>query len=358
MLNYIIRRILLMFPTLLGMTLVTFLVMGLSPGGVGGTLLNGAGAMKAEAAKAQREYLERRFGLNKPLLVQYARWLNEVSPIGFETDENQQLGRFRWLKMPDLGYSFSKGRPVIDLVAEALPITLLLNVITLPISIIVAMLAGIFAARRKGGFLDLSSSVILLGLWAIPTIWAGVMLIGFLANRQYLYWFPTAGLHDTLADSMPFLPTHLHGAWTRGWLADTAWHLVLPVVCLTYGGFAFLARLARGATLENLSSDYARTARAKGLDERTTLLRHVLRNSLLPLITFSAGILPSLFSGAVIVESIFSIHGMGFLMIEAIRARDRELVLDEALVVGFISLVSYLLADILYAVADPRVSYE
>jgi ABC-type dipeptide/oligopeptide/nickel transport system permease component len=358
MLNYIIRRILLMFPTLLGMTLVTFLVMGLSPGGVGGSLLNGAGTMKADVAKAQREYLERRYGLNQPLMVQYARWLDEISPIGFDVGPNQKLGEFHWLKKPDLGYSFSKGRPVLDLVADALPITLLLNLIALPITVVIALAAGIFASRRKGGILDLASGVVLLGLWSIPTIWAGVMLIGFLANRQYLYWFPTAGLHDTLADAMPFFPAHLADGWNRGWLVDTAWHLILPVVCLTYGGFAFLARLARGATLENLSSDYARTARAKGLDERTILFRHVLRNSLLPLITYSAGILPSLFSGAVVVESIFSIHGMGLLMIDAIRARDRELVLDEALVVGFVSLVSYLLADVLYAVADPRVSYE
>jgi ABC-type dipeptide/oligopeptide/nickel transport system permease component len=228
----------------------------------------------------------------------------------------------------------------------------------LPIATVIALATGMFAARRKGGIVDLSSGIVLLALWSIPTIWAGVMLIGFLSNRQYLYWFPTAGLHDTLADSMPFLPAHLSTGWTPGWLLDTCWHLVLPVVCLTYGGFAFLARLARGAMLENLSSDYARTARAKGLDERTTLFRHVFRNSLLPLITYSAGILPSLLGGAVIVEEIFSIHGMGLLMIDAIRARDRELVLDEALVVGFVSLLSYLIADILYAIADPRVSYE
>ncbi|MGD1277918.1 MAG: ABC transporter permease [Tepidisphaeraceae bacterium] len=358
MTNYIIRRILLMFPTLLGMTLVTFLIMGLSPGGVGGTLLNAQGTMKAEAAKAQREYLERRFGLNKPLIVQYVRWLNEISPVGFETGSDQNGGTFRWLKTPDLGYSFSKGRPVASMVAEALPITLLLNVVTLPITILIALAAGIFAARRKGGVIDVASGTVLLALWSIPTIWAGVMLIGFLANRNYLYWFPTGGLHDTLADSMSFLPMHGPGGWYRGWLLDTCWHLALPVICLTYGGFAFLARLTRGAILDNLASDYARTARAKGLDERTTLFRHVFRNSLLPLITFSAGILPALLSGAVVVEYIFSIHGMGLLILDGVRARDRELVLDEALVVGFVGLVSYLLADILYAVADPRVSYE
>jgi microcin C transport system permease protein len=185
-----------------------------------------------------------------------------------------------------------------------------------------------------------------------------VMLIGYFANRKYLYWFPTGGLHDTLADSMPFLPMFGPNGWQRGWLLDMCWHLVLPVICLAYGNFAFLARLTRAAMLDNLNSDYARTAKAKGLDDQTILFRHVFRNSLLPLITVVAGILPGLLGGALITENIFSIHGMGMLAIDAIKAKDRELVLDEALVVGFIGLVSYLITDILYAVADPRVSYE
>lgn len=357
MLSYIIRRILLLFPTLLGATLVVFLVMGLSPGGVGGALLNQQGNMRAQEAKARREYLEKRYGLNKPLIVQYGRWLNHVSPIGFVSNEDGSMGRFELLKAPDLGYSFSKGRPVIDLVSESLPITLLLNGITIPITYFIAIGAGIYAARRRGGFVDVVSGSVFLALWSIPTILAGVLLIGFLANRQYVQWFPTAGLHDLLSDSMSFFPTHDAAGWHRGWLLDMCWHLFLPIVCLTYSGFAVLSRLTRGAMLDNLAADYARTARAKGLTARAVLFRHVFRNSLIPLITVGASILPGLLGGALITENIFSIHGMGMLMIEGIRARDRELVLDEALVVGLIGLLSYLLADILYAVADPRVSY-
>jgi peptide/nickel transport system permease protein len=171
-------------------------------------------------------------------------------------------------------------------------------------------------------------------------------------------------VHDTLADTMPFLPRSTHDPNTgqslfqRGWLLDMTWHLILPVVCMTYGGFAFLSKLMRASVLENLSADFVRTARAKGVPETLVLFRHVVRNSVIPLITVTAGILPGLLGGSLIIESIFSINGMGKLMIDAIFMRDRELILSETFVIGLLSLLSLLIADICYAIADPRVSYE
>ena len=165
MLSYIARRLLLLFPTLLGTTLVVFLVMGLSPGGVGGDTGDDTGAMKPEEAKAQREYLDRRFGLDKPLMVQYLRWLDHVSPIGFTSNPDGTTGPFRFLKMPDLGYSWSKGRPVTDLVAEALPVTILLNIIALPITYTVSIISGIYASRRKGGLFDVTSASLFMAMW-------------------------------------------------------------------------------------------------------------------------------------------------------------------------------------------------
>ena len=144
----------------------------------------------------------------------------------------------------------------------------------------------------------------------------------------------------------------------HGFLFDRLWHLVLPVFCLSYGGFAFLSRLTRGAVLENLLSDYARTARAKGVEEKNVLWRHVFRNSLLPLITLAAGLLPSLIGGSVIIEQLFSIDGMGRLAIEAVNARDRELMLSLTMIGGLLTLAGYLIADLCYAIADPRVSYD
>ena len=148
------------------------------------------------------------------------------------------------------------------------------------------------------------------------------------------------------------------GEFTRGFLLDRIWHLFLPVICLSYGSFAFLSKLTRTAVLENLLADFARTARAKGVAENDVLWRHVFRNSLLPLITVSASLLPGLLAGSVIVESIFSIDGMGKLVIEAVKGRDRELVLSITFISGLLTLIGYLIADICYAAADPRVNYD
>jgi ABC-type dipeptide/oligopeptide/nickel transport system permease component len=243
-------------------------------------------------------------------------------------------------------------------VTEALPITLLLNVVTLPIVYGVAITAGIHAARHRGGWFDVSSGVLFIALWSLPIMWVGVMMLGFLANRDFIHLFPTGGVHDTAAEQMSFLPSRGESGFHRGWFLDTVWHLILPVVCLTYGSFAFLSKLTRASMLENLSAEFARTARAKGVTERVILFRHVLRNSVIPLITIASGILPGMLGGSVVVEYIFSIRGMGSLMIESIKANDNEIVLSVTLIGAILGTVSLLLADLGYAIADPRVSYE
>jgi peptide/nickel transport system permease protein len=190
----------------------------------------------------------------------------------------------------------------------------------------------------------------------LPLVFA--VLAGWLASTDYQLLrqlgFLTTGLIIGLLLSL----YGMQGTWLRGFLADRLWHLALPVLCLSYGGFAGLAKLTRTSVLENLLSDYARTARAKGLAESVVLWRHVFRNSLLPLITVAASLLPSLLAGSVIVESIFSIEGMGKLAVEAVQTRDRELVLSITLIGGLLTLFGYLIADLLYALADPRVSYD
>jgi ABC-type dipeptide/oligopeptide/nickel transport system permease component len=357
MLTYVARRLLLMFPTLFGITILVFFVMAYSPGGIGGPLLDRTGNMKSQDAVRVREYYMKRYGIDKPKVVQYARWLNLISPVGFEIRDDGSLGRFGF-KSPSLGESLQQHRPVMDLIAESLPITLLLNLISIPLIYGVGVLTGIIAAKHRGSLYDTATGITQLATWSVPTIWAGVMLIGLLANRQYFKCFPTSGLHDPDALLMSFLPRHLSGGWARGWLVDTAWHLVLPVICLSYGGSAFLMKLTRGSVLENLSADYVRTARAKGVEENVVLYRHVFRNSLLSLITVAANILPALLGGSVIVESIFSIPGMGRLGVESVQFRDREVVLAVTLIGGLVGLLSQILRDILYAMADPRVSYD
>ena len=358
MLTYIVHRLLLMIPTLFGITVLVFLVMALSPGGVGGPALGKGGQMKAGQQARYRAYFEKRYGLDDPLYVQYARWLNHVSPVGFAVEPDGSLGSFRWLKAPSLGTSLHRHRPVAALLAEALPVTILLNLLTIPVIYAVGILSGMVAARFRGGWFDIGSGALFLGLWSIPVIWAAVMLIGLLANQQYADLFPTSGLHGMRADDMLFLPRWEDGEWRRGWLLDAAWHLVLPVVCLSYAGFAMLSRLTRTSILENLQSDFVRTARAKGVSERVILFRHVFRNSLIPLVTVAASILPALLSGSIVVEQIFSLPGMGRLAVSAVVHNDRDLMLSITLISGLIGLSAELIRDVIYAVVDPRVTYE
>lgn len=362
MLGYIIRRLLLMIPTLLGITILVFLVMALAPGGIGASLMSDEGSMRAQDREALRRYYNERYGLDKPLHMQYLRWLHRVSPIGTGAPEEGWMGYFNvrgfGLKKPDLGRSLLADRPVLEMIGEALPVTLLLNFITIPLVYGIAITSGVYAARYRGKAFDVGTGFLFIALWSLPSMLVGVLLLGFFANRDYFHWFPTGGLHHPMAETFNFLPTWGEGGFERGWLLDTAWHLVLPVVCLTYGSFAFLSKLMRASMLENLAADFVRTARAKGARERVLLFRHVLRNSMLPLITVAASILPGLLGGSIIIEQIFSLPGMGRLMIEAISKRDNELVLSETLIIAVVSLVSLLLADLAYAVADPRVSYE
>jgi ABC-type dipeptide/oligopeptide/nickel transport system permease component len=359
MLSYIIRRLLLMFPTLIGITALVFAIMASAPGGIGAALRASSGNLRPEERQRIGAYLKKQYGLDKPPYRQYLRWVNNVSPVGFKDVGSGWPRPWRiGVKTPSLGQSWIRRQPVIDIFASALPITLLLNVVTIPIIYAIAVTAGIYAAKRRGKAFDVISGTTFIALWSIPTMCAGVLLLGFLASKDYLQIFPTGGLHSTLSESLPFLPSRINGAWNAGWLLDLGWHLVLPVFCLTYGGFAFLSKLMRSSVLENLSADFARTARAKGLRENVILFRHVVRNSVLPLITVAASILPGLIGGAVIVETIFSINGMGKLMVDSIFVKDQDIVMAETLVVGVITLFSLLIADICYALVDPRVSYE
>jgi peptide/nickel transport system permease protein len=424
MLTYLIRRILLFIPTLIGATMLVFFVVALGPGGITAIALTNEGTMRPEAKKAREEYMNERFGLKKPLIVQYGRWLNSVSPLGFETwsreakevvaaaaeeakleaptqtrlndirarmlklvpgaqddqisaakaeialldaeltriDVSPDAGEVRFsrptIKAPSLGTSLSRGRSVGDLISEALPITIILQAISIPISYFIAILTGVYAAKHRGKSIDVVFGTVAIALWSLPIIWVAVLLIGFLANDNNLHIFPTFGLTDLESASFRFLPAYGANGFERGYLFDTLWHLILPILCMSYANVAFLQKLTRGSLLENIHSDFVRTARAKGQSESVTLWAHAFRNSLIPLITVTAFLLPSMVSGSVIVETVFGINGMGKLTVDAIMQRDRELFLSNTLVIVALTMVGTLVSDVLNVIADPRVSYE
>jgi len=262
---------------------------------------------------------------------------------------------------PDLGMSFSKGRPVRVLIAEALPVTLLLNLVAFPIIYLIAVPSGLLAATHRGSWFDTASGALYVALWSVPVVWAGVLAVGYLASKNYMgdYAFPAAGLNSSDAANMPYLPSRdADGVFVRGYLLDSLWHLCLPVACMVYAGFAILSKQTRAAMLDNFNADYVRTAKAKGVANNDIVFRHVFRNSLLPLITMFASIFPAMLAGSVVVEQIFSIPGMGRLVLEAINERDRDLLLANAMMVGAVNLFALLLADILYAFADPRITFD
>ena len=273
-----------------------------------------------------------------------------ISGVGFGNVIN--------LDWPNFGKSFTIGRPVIDLIAEALPVTLLLNVVAIPFIYFIAVPFGMQAAAQQNKLFDKVSGTIFVMFWSIPVVWAGVLAIGFLADNEYLGWFPASGLHSNGSDDMLYMPNWRGGEFHAGYLLDLLWHLVLPVMCLVYGGFAVLAKQTRAAMLDNYTMDFVRTARAKGVSDSEVKWYHVFRNSLLPIITIFVLVFPAMLAGSVVIERIFSIPGMGSLIIQAIFNLDKDVILANVFMIAVVNLVALLLADILYAVADPRVSYD
>jgi ABC-type dipeptide/oligopeptide/nickel transport system permease component len=404
MTTFLVRRLLLFIPTIIGATMIVFMLMFLSPVNIIDSLMPPEGQMQPGVREQRRQYLDERYGLNKSPLVQYVRWLNNISPVGFakwdredpkvraaaerERSEREtlaaklreqglnkdairkQIDRIDYgpdaggpnflaprIKAPDLGESFIRSRSNAPIIWNALPVTITLQVISLPIAITLALLSGIYAAKHRGKIFDVASGSFLLALYSVPVIWVGVLLIGFLANVQYVKAFPTGGMNSDDVGAMSFFPTFA-GGFRSGFLLDSVWHLILPVICVSYGTLAYYSKLTRTSLLETLSSDMVRTARSKGLSESTVLYRHALRNSLMPLITVAASFLPLLVSGSIVIETIFGLEGMGRLAIESLKSNDRELFLSVATIILVLQLIGYLLADIAYVIADPRVSYD
>jgi len=328
MTTYILRRILLIVPTLLGITLLTFLLVRLAPGNA--ALMKGAGGENGRAMTAeQRLETIRLYGLDKPPFVAYLDWIGRVVRL-------------------DLGDSWVDHESVAQKIGERLPLTVSLAGSALVISYLVAIPLGIVAALKRGQFADRTISFVVFVLYSIPSFAAALLLILFVAGGDYLNLLPMYGVNSINASVMGSFP----------WLWDRILHMILPVLCLTYVSLASISRYSRVSMLEALGQDFLRTARAKGLPERVVIFRHALRNALIPLITIFALELPGLIGGAVIVESIFSLPGMGQLMLQSLETRDNPVIMGLTVLAAVITLLSYLMADILYMVVDPRITYS
>jgi peptide/nickel transport system permease protein len=321
MTEYLAKRLLLMIPLLFGITLITFGVIHLAPG----EPVEMQVAMNPKVSAESRERLRKFYELDKPLHVQYGKWVSRLARL-------------------DFGRSFAPdGRPVIDKIRERLPITISLNLIVLLLEFALAIPIGIMAATHRDGPLDRWTTVLVFLGFSTPLFWLSLILMYLFGVR--LGWMPISGLHS--------LGYETHGLLWQAW--DLGKHLLIPIGVATFGSLAGLSRYMRTSMIEVLGQDYIVTARAKGLSERVVIYRHALRNALLPAITLLGLSVPGLIGGSVIFESIFAIPGMGKLFYDSVMSRDYPLVMGVLFIGAVLTLVGNLLADLSYAFADPRI---
>ncbi len=348
MLAYTLRRLAIALPTLLLITVVVFAVVKLAPGNPFSFSQSSSERAVARMERGDYEALLARYGLDKPWYVQYWRWLKGAARGSFG-DSFTERRPVSEVFFGGPGSPAAEGGPpslASKLIRRALDskvgATLFLNLLSLFLIVCCAVPLGIYAAVHKGGGVDKASGVLLYGLYALPNFWVAVLLI--LLFGVTLKVLPIYGMHSDGAGSM--------GA--AAYLFDALKHAVLPAVCLAYGSLAFMARFSRGALLDVLHHDYIRTARAKGLPERLVVLRHGLRNAMIPFITLFGLLLPELVAGSVIIETIFAWPGLGQMYVKAIYTRDYPLILAESLLGAVMVLAGTLAADLGYAAADPR----
>lgn len=293
-----------------------------------------------EALKLQAAYMQmKQSATPSKNLIPQLKW------YGLENQYHRWLSHFVRL---DFGLSYIDKRPIWSKIKEALPWTLVLNLIAILLSYIIAIPIGISSARNKGSIGDRITTVFLFIMYSLPVFWVATLLITFITTPEYgMNLFPTFGVGE-VTDKTPWLDA----------VQERVAHFILPVFCLTYGSLAYLSRQMRGGVLSVFKQDYIRTARAKGLSEGKVVWKHAFRNSLIPIITIFASLFPAAISGAFIIEIIFSLPGMGKVAYLSLQARDYPMVFAVMMFSALLTLVGTLVSDILYAVVDPRISFD
>ena len=319
--RYILRRTIQLIPILLSISVIVFVLVELAPGDPVDALIPPGTLGVSESV---RENLREQKGLNDPAPIRYVYWLRRAV-------------------QGDFGYSLASQRPISRIILDRLPATLLLVGFALLVSLVLGILTGVLSAVKQYSWIDYLVTLLSFAWLSIPIFFLGLLMIYIFAVR--LGWFPAFGMSDPGVSGFDTVTDRLH-------------HLVLPGITLGLELTAALTRFVRSSLLEVLESDYMRTARAKGLAERIVVLRHGLRNALIPMITVVALRLPILFGGAVVVETVFQWPGLGTPTLSAANQRDYPLVMALALFMATIVVLSNFLADLAYAVADPRIRYD
>ena len=344
--SYILKRILLMIPTLLGILTITFAVIQFVPGGpveqmvsqLQGRNAGGEGPSQAGAGyrgrqgvdAARVEDIKKLYGFDKPAGERYLQMLG-------------QFARF------DLGKSFFHNKDVWQLIKEKLPVSISLGMWTFFLTYLISVPLGIAKAVRAGSRFDTATTFAILLGYSIPSFVMGVALLVLFGGGSFVQWFPLRGLTSANWDTLSLM----------GKITDYLWHIALPVISMVLGSFAVITIMTKNSVLEEIRKQYVLTARAKGLDERTVLWRHVFRNALIPIMTgFPAAFVGAFFSGSLLIETLFSLDGLGLLSYESVIRRDYPVVLGSLFLFTLIGLITTLIRDLSYLWVDPRVKYD
>jgi peptide/nickel transport system permease protein len=333
MLSYLIKRILWMIPMLIGISLISFFIMHLAPGDI----TSNEAAFNPKASEESRQKLRELYHLDEPVIVQYGLWLKRMVQLDFGNSFAGHQKPVFW-ETTDKDGNVTKG-----MIQEALPITLMINILGLIITLSLAIPLGVIAARRYQGWQDRSITLFNFIGFSIPGFWLSLLLMYWLGVMNN--WLPISGLHSLDYDTLD----------TWGKFKDSLSHLVMPVIIPSVTGLAGITLFVKNGMLDVLNQDYITTARAKGLNEHQVVYTHALRNALLPLITIVGLSIPGLIGGSVIAETIFAIPGMGKLFYDAVLMRDFPVVMGILTIGSALTLLGNLIADVSYAWADPRV---
>jgi microcin C transport system permease protein len=344
--SYILRRLLLMIPTLFGILLITFVIIQFVPGGpveqmvaqlqgrdaggeVGAAPTEGGYRGRQGVDAARVEEIKKLYGFDKPAHERFVQMLG-------------QFARF------DLGKSFFHNKDVWQLIMEKLPVSISLGLWTFLLTYLISVPLGIAKAVRSGTPFDAGTTLIVLLGYAIPSFVLGVVLLVYFAGGTFVQWFPLRGITSTNWAELGFFAR----------ITDYLWHIALPVTAMVLGGFAVITILTKNSVLEEIRKQYVLTARAKGVAERDVLWKHVFRNALIPIATgFPAAFVGAFFAGSLLIETLFSLDGLGLLSYESVIRRDYPVVFGSLFMFTLIGLVAHLLRDLSYLWVDPRVKY-
>lgn len=333
-----------MIPTFVGITLVSFLVINLAPGGpieqklqairFGAAASEGGGSggrsqMQSGVNEEILEALNKQYGFDRPVLERYWIWLKNISKL-------------------DFGESFTYEEPAIDVIVSKFPVSLQFGVASLILTYLISIPLGVAKAVRAGTAFDSVSGILLYISYSIPPLVLGIFLIVFFAGGRYFDWFPIGQLYSDDYESLSF----------TGKVLDRLHHFILPLICYMIGGFTELSLLMRNSMLEVIKQDYVRTARAKGLDEKIVIYKHALRNALIPIATGLGGFFRVFLAGSLIIETIFQLDGIGLLSYQSILSRDYNVIMGLIFLSSVFLMLGRLFSDVVYTLVDPRIDFK